>query len=642
MFILRAFTIVLCLNNCDALLRLSLIETSIEEQMSRCIIGIGSRYSKKDGPVMVLTPHMLPDELPKLLEHRHQPIHGETLLRILNSETNWTFILPGSKIIAPQLVIVLLNSSSTSQVTLLNKLFTKGREKYLFRKAFYIIASINIQTTSNMTKRLAQLLLLEASRWFRFPKVIVVNPKALADRKFPRFNIFTSLKHTEQDPCVKLPIKATLIDQWRSETGDFRSGSNLIPSEEGRDMRGCPVLVVSRPMPILVNDPSQTFDNETNSWRISYKGGIDIKILEVFANISNFEIVYVNRTSMSVRDLYIGNIDIFTPFWFHHNSHVHFDVVYPHFMKEITWFVPQGPDYPRWTCNFRIFKPEMWLLLLLAFLSGSFVLYLSQKIQNIKDGEEKEGILNRVLLNNLKIHLGACVSEEPTGTFKIFFIVWLFYCLQINTAYQSCLIGFLANPGQLPTIRSLKELNDSRMKLMTNFLFDKNNDALNINKMRMAEQIEVCIGLKCNNRITSKQRIAIFCTKAWFESVVAHCVRFRNKPFYVALEENVEVGHMSMLLTSGSPMYHPLRRLMARIKSAGLIDKWRRDVLSTRMRIVNVQPHEEGPFVISFYHLQGTFYLYLLGILTSSTTFVIERILFSSTFNKRHLASVFK
>ena len=70
------------------------------------------------------------------------------------------------------------------------------------------------------------------------------------------------------------------------------------------------------------------------------------------------------------------------------------------------------------------------------------------------------------LLDTLRSILGAAIYFNPQGYLSaFFFVLWLFYCLQINTAYQSSLMGFLTNPGNLPAVTTLEELDNSGLDL---------------------------------------------------------------------------------------------------------------------------------------------------------------------------------
>ena len=126
---------------------------------------------------------------------------------------------------------------------------------------------------------------------------------------------------------------------------------------------------------------------------------------------------------------------------------------YPHFSKDITWYVPVH-QIPRWQGLVRVFHPLMWLLVTIAFLLGSLTFLLFDKCHANINPNATEFLMD-ILQTHLAIGIIRRFASKPAN---LFFLLWLFYCLLIYTAYTSELIGFLGNPGTYRLVNNLEEL----------------------------------------------------------------------------------------------------------------------------------------------------------------------------------------
>ena len=146
---------------------------------------------------------------------------------------------------------------------------------------------------------------------------------------------------------------------------------------------------------------------------------------------------------------------------------------YPYFKLEVTWFVPSGAPFPRWESIIRAFNFTTWCLIGISLMFGILMFWSFAILSNILKETNLDTRLSRYWMNSLQSLLAMNINYELRGAVPvIFFTLWLFYCLQIYTLYQASLIGYLLNPGELPPIKNVKELEESELKKFTMMKFD--------------------------------------------------------------------------------------------------------------------------------------------------------------------------
>ena len=63
------------------------------------------------------------------------------------------------------------------------------------------------------------------------------------------------------------------------------------------------------------------------------------------------------------------------------------------------------------------------------------------------------------LVNTWAVFMGMSVSDMPrTNKMRVFFILWVCYCLSITTVFQAFFTSFLVEPGTQKGISNLEEL----------------------------------------------------------------------------------------------------------------------------------------------------------------------------------------
>jgi len=96
-----------------------------------------------------------------------------------------------------------------------------------------------------------------------------------------------------------------------------------------------------------------------------------------------------------------------------------------------------------------------------------------------------------------------------------------------------------------------------------------------------------------------------------------------GKPLYVPFKDNIQQGHMVIYLRKGNILLERINSIVLRLRNAGIIDKWVNDIRRKfGKHFDNVL--EDEYCVLTLAHLEGAFYLLLLGMLFSITVWILE------------------
>jgi hypothetical protein len=84
---------------------------------------------------------------------------------------------------------------------------------------------------------------------------------------------------------------------------------------------------------------------------------------------------------------------------------------------------------------FKIFNPTFWLLVLLIYILGSVTFWTLANTLTIGEDTAAFSDVVLILMHTLSMLLSGSVNKKPTHTqYQLFFMMWSFYCLQINIA----------------------------------------------------------------------------------------------------------------------------------------------------------------------------------------------------------------
>jgi hypothetical protein len=553
---------------------------------------------------------------------------GDAVLREIHDARNWPVLTFGTSItmhnvkrnsaVKPDVVILILKEDTRKNGDVLyRKLVSLSSRSPWNPRARYVIVSTAV-LSSTRDQHVMALSALNISLYLGTVDAIFLIPEAVqsdmrdASLKTRAIDIFTLFpfdsKSTGSDN-----LEVTFLDRWVEAVegggGKFRNNANLFPSKSVTDLRGRNVTMFYGLWPPLVMSSDSNASARPDE-------GLEIRIMKTAAEITNFTLV-LRRPQAHVRyDGYFGAQ------WLNTDLLLALECTWPHLTGAFAWFVPIERDIPRWQSLVKIFSLSFWLLVLLVYVLGSLTFWAFVSYQPVDRETASFRNVVPIFMNSFIILLSQSVYRKPKGAqARAFFLLWSFYCLQINNAYQSSLIGFLTNPGHLPRINDIDDLLESGIELGVHtgltYHFNDTSDPRNKRILKSHVDCNVETNHVCLDRMAYRGDLAVAGGRTGLEFISYIKYMKNGKPLYVPFKDNIREGHMVIYLTKGSILLKRINSIVLRLQNSGLIDRWFNDIGRKFGKHFNEAPTNDGFCVLTMSHLQGAFYLLLLGVLLS-------------------------
>ncbi|PSN30772.1 Ionotropic receptor 310 [Blattella germanica] len=565
--------------------------------VAESVYNISSVYFERDFPIFVQAPRNTTD-----IRYLN---YAEKIIQKLQIQNQLSVIFQRGTELRPMIhvkpgsyIIVLPTSITTAELYYIKDMFEQVALHAYNPKGKVVI--VNPEEKGVAANRDAFSHFCLTTAWlYNFLQAIFLNPAAVVglktDRKTPNFNVYGWTINDQTDLCSGDLDNIRLFDTWLSQEARFSRDSKLFEVDEHLDLKGCKLNVYMESWPPF-------------SWLGpdgKYYGTVPI-VLNSFSDLINVRFRFTH-------DLKIAHI----AFPSYYKEETLWPKTYPHIFEKLIWFVPSGSQIPRWQSLCRTFSPFIWFLILLTFTCGTFTIWLLNK----STGQS----IFSVFLSSLLTHLGVGVPDRYKGfVATIFFTLWLFYCLIINTAYQSELFRLLVNPGNFPAIQTLKELEES--PLIIESLFSISEDKSHWGKF--LKQYNKCVNhFECYKKVAIDRTHAIVGTEM---NTMEHLYTVRElsdefgKPKFVQLKEDLGTLYVSLVVRRMSCLFLGLLdNTIQKCISAGLFDFWS-SLVNALSRLVFNDRDIIDRFVFSLDHLQGSFILFFLGHLLASFIYIIE------------------
>jgi len=435
-------------------------------------------------------------------------------------------------------------------------------------------------------------------------------------------DIFTVSQHSPAR-IFSETLDFTFVDRWVSEEGrtcaGFRNNAILFRSQPITDMRGRNVSMdYDEWHPLVISS-----DRNDSAMSTQNLEGIEIRLMKTVAEHTNFTVDFRRFKKGFTGDGHFGAK------WFETGNIPCVDATWTHFTGAVTWFVPRERAIPRWQGLIKIFNPSFWLLIFLAYVLGSLIFWV---LGNTHAGEKETASFRNIILifmNTMGMMVSESISKKPKHIrSQIFFFLWFLHCMQINNAYQSSLIGFLTNPGVLPRINDLDSLLESGVSLGiqsgTQFYFRDASDPRNKRILKSYIKCNEKNMDPCLNRMAYEGDLAVAGGRVGLEFLAHTKYRKDGKPLYVPFEDNIQQGHMVIYLKKGNILLERINSIVLRLRNAGIIDKWVNDIRRKFGKHFDSALLDDEYCVLTLAHLEGAFYLLLLGMLFSITVWLLE------------------
>ncbi|PSN55693.1 Ionotropic receptor 462 [Blattella germanica] len=591
----------------DGIIPLPLDSVSpVEDSLSRCIGKIANEYFNRDLPTALFIPYReyeshsfistndshvdflvqslhqrIDNSLVMLASHNNpQPLLGKVKLGsyiiILSGEVSLYFDL-GFEVIWK--IYEVAGHMSPSGRLLIATTSSPDKERNIFIGKLF-------QTIWHILEISEAILLLPRIRW---------NDDDVIE-------VYKWFPEDQDDPCFLLLKQFELLDIWIMNVNEFISGAILFENKLITDMKYCKLNTTLHHYPPFVarND--------------RYMFGSLVDLLFIMCRTLNIRL-YLKQPGVEPVPSFELPVRVETV----RNEELPIDKecvnTYPYFIQHLKWVVPAGAAVRRWKSLIKIFNPMMWFCVLTMFLIGSTTSWLL-----LKQSHQSLTYIS-ALLDTLLTYVVAGISDRYKGTVaSTFFVLWLFYCLIINTAYQSALISFLADPGHGQPIKTIEELHKSGLHLITmSQLFDytQSKELQEINSYDSCDNSRI----QCYRRVAQNRDIAILDAEEIAYLMLHHNYDSGTKKYLITnIEENVYTFYLAMAIYSHGCL---MQQLIHRMFSAGILTRLQ-NLLVQYSTILNQEVLNNSPFVITLSHLQASFYFLISGLFVSIVVFLIE------------------
>ncbi|PSN49185.1 Ionotropic receptor 449 [Blattella germanica] len=573
-----------------------------------CTVDIVNKYFTKDLPTAVFIPTL---GFMPTLSISSDYNYLDFLVHGLQQQTNQslvTFDQIDSSVFSKKEIrigsfILIVSGETDALFITANKVLNEILESWN-PSTTLLIATTYMPKSENEEYYLARKFLRRVWRISQISDAIAVIPNPFGDR----LDVYNWSPDKRHDRCLKVLDEMDHLDSWIFEWKEFQNKSNLFPKKQITDMKGCTLKGYFYARQPLVNiRPSGLV------W------GTLPSELVIISNLLNFDIDPIKKGHVSHPDFIVpatgddDTIDLDCTFF------------YPYHRDIFKWYVPSGELIPRWKSLTKVFNPFMWFCTVTTFIIGSITSWLLQK--NSKSENKPTVSFSVVLIDMFSTYLAFSVSNKHSGLVaSTFFVLWLFYCLIINTAYQSALISFLADPGEYKPISTLEELHESGLNFIrlvnTWGSFEKRilGEYTFANLTCGRKDIVQCV------EQVSKDRSAAVITNEFLGqmAMVKTYSHIRKKARMIPIEGNVMELYISMAMFNyGCLLFKPLEELFHRLFSSGIPQSMNKE----HIRHIKTQFKDfenEVLFATTLSHVQGAFYSWLAGILMACVVFVFE------------------
>jgi len=605
--------------------------TFFERHLLNGIVNISVTYFTSSSPLVILTADAWHKNTlqNKLGDSLFRDIHAVTNSPVLTFSANRHAPITTKTIGKYGAVILLLNEEDASydEDILQSMLSALSKHSFWNPRARYVVVS-TAAPTSRHGQHAKVVSILKC-----FSAEDILNVILLIQEPVQRNNseisseplaidIFTVSRHSPAR-IVSEMLDYPFVDRWVTEEGrtcaKFRNNAILFRSQQITNMRGRNVIMnYAEWHPLVISS-----DRNDSAMSTQYLEGIEIRLMKTVAEHSNFTIDLQRFKYGATGDGIFGAVRFQTRLL------RDFDATWTHFTGAAAWFVPSERPIPLWQSLIKIFSPRFWLLVFLAYVSGSLIFWV---LGNTHPGEKETASFRNIFLifiNTLGMMVSASVYKKPKhARSQIFFLLWFLHCMQINNAYQSSLIGFLTNPGFLPRIKDLDHLLESGVEL--GIQYDMKiyfSDASDPRNKRILESYIECNYKNfdaCLKRMAYEGNLAVAGGRVGLE-FLAHTKYMKDgKPLYMPFKDNIQKGHMVIYLKKGSILLERINSIVLRLQNAGIIDKWVDDIRRKFGKHFDNVLLKDEFCVLTLAHFEGAFYLLLMGMLFSITVWFLE------------------
>lgn len=442
--------------------------------------------------------------------------------------------------------------------------------------------------------------------------------------------------------------KITIVDNCTF--GYFERKINLFPNKIPNKLNDCPVRVRVVQWPPYIMPPKQHIPGTE---LYEFDDGLEVNLINTIAQRANFKVIYTmsnktqnfgtvnsNGTTTGIftalreemADIAMGSLAL------SEERAEKFDFSTSYYTESLTWCVPHAKTQPSIEKLTNTLKMETWIVLIVAYLCCSLLLWELSKVEAKELRFYKR--LPNVMQNNLSMVLGMAVKTLPkTFVVRCFLFLWIFNSLVMDIYYTTFMISTLTGSSYVGQINSLDEILDNKLNL---YLMPNTNQYFNGNTWQMKSVLERwknCTYIHdCLSRVAYQRDSAVCIPRLYLQYVQNRYVDGYKQPLLYYFKESVVSYPITMYMTKGYPLKQRINELVEWIASAGLIEAWEHRVFDYKWKNATVLAEEstEEPEKkwLTIYHLEAVLFSLAIGHSFAVLIFIAEILVFKRKKNR--------
>ncbi|KAF5307464.1 hypothetical protein FQR65_LT06819 [Abscondita terminalis] len=423
--------------------------------------------------------------------------------------------------------------------------------------------------------------------------------------------VTTTLKSVTMDEDALKECVAHTIESIFNE-----DSSLLFVSEVGGDYVFPDTITNPRyPNCNLLNSNPTSMDTPTNFISEFFMETIALKLNMCFVEDANTD---VSRSTVSVQRfllIYTRDVGLFT---------------LPFYYDDAIWIVPSPQRLPPIAVLKIVFKPLLWVFIVLAFALTSVVWWLLITFFKIDDTNN----LYNIIFSLYSITLLGFTNDRPTSwILRYLLITYIIYAMHIQTAFNSNLVQILTIDHYKPSIKTLQDLADSSVPIIvfdSVYTWISGVDTANTLHRRIySKMINLTTKTVCDKIINEGlTNYASFWTGImfnWFKRL-----KHITPSYFV---DNSFSGTMQVMFTGQSTanLWPVFSKAVTHLIETGFAEernkKFKEYEKKSEYRLGLLNLMNEDKIVITMEHLCSVFVLWCLGLCLSTIVFLTERVI---------------
>jgi hypothetical protein len=367
---------------------------------------------------------------------------------------------------------------------------------------------------------------------------------------------------------------------------------------------------------------------------ISHDSGSDIRIVKELAaamgtqasvNHSdipfNFGIVLPDKTvSGMFGAAYYERVDMaIGGFILQPDKYALLDASYPYHNEFYYWCVPRAHKLPSWKQVFDTMNLETWILILLAYIVFTVVLW---SLSSIRRQESFYNVITNCFFNIFAIFIGANVGVKPKSTFVRFFVLfWTMVCLILHIIYETKFISLMERGLEEKQIKTMEELLDSdleiQMKSSSVILFGESPTL-----RRFVEQgYHQCkTVVSCIEKVAYSRNASVFASASFISYIKNLFIGEDNLPLFYCFDSGVDISPIFIGMRKGFPLKDYVDTILKRLVEGGFINFWRRQTFKSRK--TKVCEHKRKMMTFAFF--KAPLFCWIIGMSVAVCVFGLE------------------